>query len=272
MQHLSIIVDNQVQTYLDYFTDCFGIRIALFDADAQEMQAGKRKGSCEFCAVLRKDAGVNRLCGTLDKKMMKQSELSGKTELYRCHAGMYEAVHALTVDSVTLGYVMVGQIRSAERLPVVITDSAERERLENLYLKQPLYTEEELTPILGLFECLVAYMLQKNYLKLVPDLFLLKLKRFIDAHLYNPVSLPKASEALGMSPSALSHALRRHNLPPFTATMHRRKVELAEELLQRRPEYTIKEIAARLGYSDQYYFSKVFKRFTGDSPSKRRVL
>ena len=33
---------------------------------------------------------------------------------------------------------------------------------------------------------------------------------------------------------------------------------------------TVKAVAAELGYSDPYYFSRMFKRFIGTSPSTHR--
>jgi AraC-like DNA-binding protein len=41
-------------------------------------------------------------------------------------------------------------------------------------------------------------------------------------------------------------------------------------MLLAQTDYSMKEIAERLGFSNQYYFSKVFKENNGVSPSQYR--
>lgn len=48
---------------------------------------------------------------------------------------------------------------------------------------------------------------------------------------------------------------------------NRMRIEYAKTLLQQNSTLSIKEIAASVGFPDPYYFSRVFKKFTGSSPS-----
>lgn len=45
---------------------------------------------------------------------------------------------------------------------------------------------------------------------------------------------------------------------------------VSEAILLFRSKITIKEIAFQLGYEDPYYFSRIFKRYTGHSPKHFR--
>jgi len=47
---------------------------------------------------------------------------------------------------------------------------------------------------------------------------------------------------------------------------------VSEAILLFRTKISIKEIAFQLGYEDQYYFSRIFKRFTGHSPKHFRTI
>ena len=47
------------------------------------------------------------------------------------------------------------------------------------------------------------------------------------------------------------------------------KIEYAKQLLQM-PHLSIMEVAERCGFSDVYYFSKVFKKETGTTPTSFR--
>lgn len=48
------------------------------------------------------------------------------------------------------------------------------------------------------------------------------------------------------------------------------RISHAKELLHTQPHLTIKEISDELGYNDQHYFTKVFTRLTGESPTQYR--
>ncbi|TXI87798.1 MAG: AraC family transcriptional regulator [Cupriavidus sp.] len=49
------------------------------------------------------------------------------------------------------------------------------------------------------------------------------------------------------------------------------RVDLARELLKN-PRKTIDDIAGECGFSDHSHFAKVFKRLTGETPGRYRLL
>jgi AraC-like DNA-binding protein len=57
-------------------------------------------------------------------------------------------------------------------------------------------------------------------------------------------------------------------MPPYTYLL-RERLTLARQLLETTP-MPVKEIADRLRYADQYYFSNAFKKETGLSPTAFR--
>lgn len=56
----------------------------------------------------------------------------------------------------------------------------------------------------------------------------------------------------------------------FTSYLTAYRMERARELLAQ-PMVNIKDVGLRVGYSDANYFAKVFRRFTGKSPSEYRM-
>jgi len=48
------------------------------------------------------------------------------------------------------------------------------------------------------------------------------------------------------------------------------KMEKADQFLRKNPEMTVKEVAYRLGYNDPYYFSRLYKKYRGCSPTAVR--
>jgi len=56
---------------------------------------------------------------------------------------------------------------------------------------------------------------------------------------------------------------------PLEYLIHKR-IDYARNLLEAQYyNYTIKEVAARAGFTDPYYFSRVFKKITGKNPSEK---
>ncbi|MGQ9779955.1 MAG: helix-turn-helix domain-containing protein [Bacillota bacterium] len=71
--------------------------------------------------------------------------------------------------------------------------------------------------------------------------------------------------------SGLSSRFTKYCGCTFLEYVTRYRIMKAKELL-RRTNLSIKEIAAQVGYTDLAYFGRVFRRETGQTPSKYRNL
>lgn len=93
---------------------------------------------------------------------------------------------------------------------------------------------------------------------------------YLKEHLNHTISLQTLSDEFGVSKVYLCRIFKRHkNMTPIDY-FNRLKIERAGQLLLQFPEMPLREIAALLSFSDIYYFSKVFKRITGKTPSEIR--
>ncbi len=98
---------------------------------------------------------------------------------------------------------------------------------------------------------------------------------YIDAHPEMPVDVGVLAEQMGLSPSWFKAKFRQQvGLSPADYVL-RRKMELAKDMLAGGPGascgvMSIASIARRLGFSSGGYFSTVFKRYTGMTPSDWR--
>jgi two-component system response regulator YesN len=84
-------------------------------------------------------------------------------------------------------------------------------------------------------------------------------------------SINALSDSLRVNPAYLTRAFKES----FDVTPSRYALDLrisaARKLLEEEAGLEVKEIAAALGYSDQCYFSRAFKRMTGSSPLEYRA-
>ena len=91
-------------------------------------------------------------------------------------------------------------------------------------------------------------------------------KFFMEENIYREVDLGGFGEMLGVSTSHLNSVFKSYTaMTPYQYFISI-KIRKAKELLEG-GDCPIKEVAFRLGFDDQYYFSRLFKK-TGISPSR----
>lgn len=95
------------------------------------------------------------------------------------------------------------------------------------------------------------------------------LTAYIDANLGSLNLSDLAAEAAVSVPHFERLFREQTGYSPFKYVL-RRRVALASQLLLSQQEQGIKEIARRVGYDDQHYFSRVFKKITALSPTQYR--
>lgn len=96
-----------------------------------------------------------------------------------------------------------------------------------------------------------------------------RLLEYIQDHYADPITLTGVARQFHFNASYLSSYFASYNGEGFSEYLNKIRLEKAMELLLT-TELTISEISASVGYSDQSYFTKVFKKQTGISPSQFR--
>ena|SRR5436305_4718240 len=93
---------------------------------------------------------------------------------------------------------------------------------------------------------------------------------FFAANLHRQISIAEISESIGLSPSRLYNLFKAElGLPPMQYLKNLR-MEKACALLQN-PAMKIKQIQLAVGYQDQRYFFRDFKKHFGETPSQYRA-
>jgi AraC-like DNA-binding protein len=93
-----------------------------------------------------------------------------------------------------------------------------------------------------------------------------KALRYITEHYDEPLTVRGMAEMSGLSPLYFGDCFRRETGLSFRQYLTSIRLNRAEDMLYS-GEYTVNEVAAACGFSDIFYFSKVFKEHRGVSPS-----
>ena len=94
-----------------------------------------------------------------------------------------------------------------------------------------------------------------------------RILQYIRAHLNAALTVGQICEHFRLSRSYLARLFKQHLQMTPTAYINNEKLHYAAELLQN-TNMNISEVAAYLGYCDVFYFSRLYKRTFGLSPSR----
>ena len=91
---------------------------------------------------------------------------------------------------------------------------------------------------------------------------------YMKNHLDEPLSLNTIVRELHVSQGYLSYIFRKYAGQSFNTCLTSMRMEKAKEILENDRNILIKDVAQMVGYQDQFYFSRVFKLYTGVRPTE----
>lgn len=96
-------------------------------------------------------------------------------------------------------------------------------------------------------------------------------KKYIEEHFSEAISLEEVAEKCDLAPTYLSKLFKTQTGIGFADYLIQIRIEKAKEYLIHTNE-SVKAISARVGYQDDKYFSKLFRRSVGIKPTEYRKL
>ena len=93
--------------------------------------------------------------------------------------------------------------------------------------------------------------------------------KFIDENIDKTISMKQISDLVSLSPDYISSQFKKYNGYSIIKYFNMRKMDRAKQILMESND-KIKYIAISLGFKDEFYFSRVFKKFEGMTPKEFR--
>ena len=137
--------------------------------------------------------------------------------------------------------------------------------LDQLRSQEPFFQLKAASYVLTLIAEILSY--ERKTIQHTHSEQLVEQSKFLmEENIYGEVNLQGICERIGISTSHLNDVFKAYTgMTPYQYFISI-KILKAKELLEKGGQ-SIKEIAFRLGFNDQYYFSRLFKKKTGISPS-----
>ena len=125
------------------------------------------------------------------------------------------------------------------------------------------YGKEEFTQAAAAFISYFLKLAVSNRKKLSPSV--LSCLQYIDAHYMEKLSLDQLAAHVFLNRTYLSELFKREMGISFNDFLNRQRIIHACEYIQT-SHYSMAKIAEMTGFSDQNYFTKIFKKITGQTP------
>lgn len=94
--------------------------------------------------------------------------------------------------------------------------------------------------------------------------------QYIETHYYEKVTLEQLAQRVFLSPAYLSRVFKEETGTAFNDYLNAVRIAKARQLLLHE-DLRVTDVASAVGFDDQSYFTKVFRRVTGMTPLRYRT-
>ena len=266
---------EKIKALMVHFYTVTHIQVAIFRADYSV--ALVYPADCnKICSWIHQSREGDLRCHVSSDIGLAACRASGKRmHIWRCHAGFLECGLPVYVRSEIAGYIIFGQFidgSEGERKNIYrccdgLLEDQDRlaAMLDELQVFKMDFIESAAQLMAG---CLHSTLLEDAF-HVLDDPIWARLDRYIDDNLNAPLRLKTIAEQNFVSPSTVSHKVKRATGKSVSEWILTRRMAQARKYLMQ-TDMKISEIALLVGIPDYNYFSRVFRKTYGSSPRNYR--
>lgn len=270
---ISVFDITKLRSLLKDFYEITQIRITVFDDNLNELTSYPDEVA-DFCKIVRSCDTGRIACAACDADACAKAACQRKTQIYRCHAGLTEAVTPLIVNEVLVGYLLFGHVFSYSsyeagwqeiekhccQLPV------ELEELKAACYRRPLMKMEYVHATTHILLAVATYLVMERMATLQTDQLAVQLDHYLSTHFTENFNASELCQRFGIGKTQLYKIARQLYGCGIAEHIRNLRMVHAKKLLTEHRECSLAEIATQCGYGDYNYFISVFTRTVGASP------
>ncbi|MEI7884948.1 MAG: PocR ligand-binding domain-containing protein [Clostridia bacterium] len=272
---MQILFDEKlIENLVTQFNIVSKVQTSVFDYNGQAILNSEK---CCFCGDFSCSSEVFSLCGASNTAAFEMVKREQKLYIYRCHAGLMEMVSPIIHEKTIIGYLMIGQFLSKDsydeqwKTTEAYISSLEinpQPLKESFYQLTQLATEE-VVAWAEILSAYASYIWLKEYVSIKFDEEFDKISQYISANLADDLISDQIAKDLKISRNSLFRIIK-HNSGQTLSNFITEKRILAAKKMLKETNQSINAIAEAVGIEDYNYFTKVFKKIIGKTPSQYR--
>jgi len=276
--HMVSVFDvEKLRELLKDFYAISGIRITVFDDGLRELVSYPPRVA-PWCALIRESPEGQQACMACDRQACQTAAREKHTHIYRCHAGLTEAVEPLFAGDMLIGFLLFGHVfpyasreegweeirRHCAGLPV------DPLRLREAVLQAVPVREEYVRSAAHILHAVASNLILERMATLREDLLEVRLDTYISRHFTESLDAARLARAMGIGKTRLYALTKKLYRQGLATRIRELRMEKARSLLREQISLPLSEVAWLCGYPDYNYFFTVFKREVGCTPREWR--
>jgi AraC-like DNA-binding protein/ligand-binding sensor protein len=237
-----------------------------------------------FCALLAQNKEGCRMCLNTDQQL--QSEAAADSHTVVCLAGLADTAVPVTIQGRLAGYLRTGQVALAKPNPVEFSKigctllewgfSTDLRQAEEAWMHSKVLAPRQYEAFVQLLKVFSRHLsLVADHLPAAPASaeppLVNRARAYIDAHQQEDLHVEDVSKALNISVFYFCKVFKKATGMTFTEYLSKVRVLKARTLLEN-PHARVSEVAFAAGFQSLTHFNRIFRKFTGHSPTAYRAL
>ena len=209
-----IYQDRELMELMEDFYVLTGIRITLFDDNYNEMISYPKDKSA-FCTYMRQNEKSNIKCRESDIIAFKECQKTKKLSIYKCHAGLIEAMAPVTEHGKIIGYLMFGQITDNKNRTEFIEDMIRvckecdiGEDITGIIKRIKYRNNKQIQAASKIMDACTGYIQLKEMIHKEREKLYEEIDKFVDEHIGEEITVERLCEEFSISRTSLYEQMR----------------------------------------------------------------